>query len=123
VLVVDDNHDAAVTMGELLQMTGHLVVIAEDGASALRALAQHRPDVVLLDIGLPDMDGYEVCRRIRSDAGLARQPLLIALTGWGQQTDKAAARAAGFDSHMTKPVDLDELLRTLQDQVQRLERA
>jgi CheY-like chemotaxis protein len=119
VLVVDDNRDAAETLGELLHMSGYVVAVAEDGASALSAVAHHRPDVVLLDIGLPDMDGYEVCRRIRGGAAVSPQPLLVALTGWGQQGDKDAAASAGFDAHMTKPVDLDALLRMLQERASR----
>jgi CheY-like chemotaxis protein len=115
VLVVDDNHDAAETLSELLHMSGYAVAVAEDGASALGALAHHQPQVVLLDIGLPDMDGYEVCRRIRADPAVVPQPLLVALTGWGQQGDKDAAATAGFDAHMTKPVDLDALLQLLQE--------
>ena len=103
-LVVDDNEDAASTVAELLQMGGNEVVIAHDGASAVDRTADFRPDVVLLDIGLPDINGYEVARRIRKLEGV-RQPVLIALTGWGQQQDKQAAQQAGFDHHWTKPVD------------------
>ncbi|HZY20553.1 MAG TPA: ATP-binding protein [Ramlibacter sp.] len=104
VLVVDDNEDAASTVAELLQMSGNDVRIANDGATAVARTAEFRPDVVLLDIGLPDFDGYEVARRIRRLEGV-RQPILIALTGWGQQQDKDAAARAGFDHHWTKPVD------------------
>jgi signal transduction histidine kinase len=103
-LVVDDNEDAASTVAELLQMGGNEVVIANDGHSAVERTADFRPDVVLLDIGLPDINGYEVARRIRKLEGV-RQPILIALTGWGQQQDKQAAAQAGFDHHWTKPVD------------------
>jgi PAS domain S-box-containing protein len=103
-LVVDDNEDAANTVADLLQMSGNEVVIANDGASAVQRAAEFRPDVVLLDIGLPDINGYEVARRIRKLEGV-RQPILIALTGWGQQQDKDAAAQAGFDHHWTKPVD------------------
>jgi len=102
--VVDDNGDAAGTLAELLQMLGSEVSVAHDGASALAQTDQFRPDVVLLDIGLPDMNGYEVARRIRSAHG-PRQPKLIALTGWGQDEDKRLAQQAGFDEHWTKPVD------------------
>ena len=104
VLIVDDNQDAANTLAELLQMLGSEVAVAHDGAAAVEQVAQFAPDVVLLDIGLPDIDGYEVARRIR---GLEKghQPRLIALTGWGQDEDKRLAADAGFDEHWTKPVD------------------
>ena len=104
VLVVDDNEDAASTVAELLQMSGNVVHVVHDGTSGVGSVAEFRPDVVLLDIGLPDISGYEVARRIRALAGV-RQPVLIALTGWGQQQDKEAAAQAGFDHHWTKPVD------------------
>jgi CheY-like chemotaxis protein len=103
-LVVDDNEDAASTVAELLQMSGNEVQVANDGTTAVAKTAEFRPDVVLLDIGLPDINGYEVARRIRRLEGV-RQPILIALTGWGQQQDKEAAAQAGFDHHWTKPVD------------------
>ena len=108
VLVVDDNHDAADTLAELLQMLGSEVAVAHDGASAVARTAQFKPDVVLLDIGLPDINGYEVARRIRALEGLHR-PRLIALTGWGQEEDKKLAAQAGFDEHWTKPVDPQRL--------------
>lgn len=110
VLVVDDNVDAAQTLAELLAMMGHASFTAPNGTAALAKVHELRPDVVLLDIGLPDMDGYEVARRIRAEA--APQPRLVALTGWGQSEDKRKAAEAGFDMHWTKPVDpakLDEL--------------
>jgi PAS domain S-box-containing protein len=104
ILVVDDNRDAANTLAELLQMFGSLVFLAHDGASALVRVAECTPDVVLLDIGLPDLNGYEVARRIRAMPDIP-QPRLIALTGWGQEQDKRLAAEAGFDEHWTKPVD------------------
>jgi len=104
ILVVDDNRDAANTLAELLQMFGSEVAVAHDGASALVQVAAFGPDVMLLDIGLPDLNGYEVARRIRSMQDIA-QPRLIALTGWGQDHDKRLATEAGFDEHWTKPVD------------------
>ncbi|MDB5947531.1 MAG: putative histidine kinase, hybrid, partial [Ramlibacter sp.] len=104
ILVVDDNVDAATTVAELLEMFGNDVTVAHDGASAVDRTVEFRPDVVLLDIGLPDINGYEVARRIRRLEGV-RQPLLVALTGWGQQADKMLASSAGFDQHWTKPVD------------------
>jgi CheY-like chemotaxis protein len=103
VLVVDDNADAAETLSQLLELVGHVARTAKDGASALASFDACRPDVVLLDIGLPDLDGYEVARRIRSRAGNTVK--LVALTGWGQAEDKRRAADAGFDSHWTKPVD------------------
>jgi PAS domain S-box-containing protein len=108
VLVVDDNQDAAGTLAELLQLLGSEVAVAHDGASAIACTDQFRPDVVLLDIGLPDVDGYQVARSIRALQGL-RQPRLIALTGWGQEEDKRLAEEAGFDEHWTKPVDPQRL--------------
>ncbi|HSV34211.1 MAG TPA: ATP-binding protein [Ramlibacter sp.] len=108
VLVVDDNQDAATTLGELLKMLGGEVCLAHDGRSAVASVTEFAPDVVLLDIGLPDINGYEVARRIRQLAGV-RQPRLIALTGWGQDQDKQLAAQAGFDEHWTKPVSPDRL--------------
>jgi signal transduction histidine kinase/CheY-like chemotaxis protein len=105
VLVVDDNEDAAQTLAQLLEFIGHSPVTAYDGASALARFEEFQPDVVLLDIGLPDMDGYEVARRIRARGGSGTSARLVALTGWGQAEDKRRAAEAGFDTHWTKPVD------------------
>lgn len=103
VLVVDDNTDAADTLGELLRANGHDVRLANDGPAALAAVAGFSPDVAILDIGLPTMDGYELARELkrREPAGLK----LIALTGYGTATDRERAERAGFDEHLTKPVD------------------
>ncbi len=104
VLVVDDNRDAAESLAMLLQLSGGEVDVAFDGAAALERLDSFRPEIVLLDIGMPGMDGYETARRIRlTDRG--RNLLLVALSGWGQKEDKERALAAGFDEHLTKPVD------------------
>ena len=108
ILVVDDNQDAADTLAELLQMLGSEISVAHDGESAIESVVQFAPDVVLLDIGLPDINGYEAARRIRALEGV-RQPRLIALTGWGQEQDKRLAAQAGFDDHWTKPVDPERL--------------
>lgn len=104
VLVVDDNQDAALTLSLLLEAEGHYVKTVHDGASALAAAFESLPDVVLLDIGMPDMDGFEVARRIRGTTSGAR-PVLVALTGWAQKRDRQRTEAAGFDLHVTKPVD------------------
>ena len=105
VLIVDDNADAADSLRLVLDLQGHETEVAYDPASALLAVEQFAPDCVLLDIGLPDIDGYETARRIRALPGGDRMRL-IAVTGWGQQEDKQRARAAGFDAHLTKPVEL-----------------
>jgi len=112
ILVVDDNQDAAETLGELLRTLGAVVVTAHSGPDALAAFAAHRPDVVLLDLGLPGMDGFEVARRLRADAGNAVQ--LIAVSGWGQEGDRRRARLAGFDHHLVKPPDIEQLHRLLE---------
>ncbi len=109
ILVVDDNLDAAGSVADLLALYGNEVDVAHDGTGAVEHTCSFRPDVVLLDIGLPDISGYEAARRIRKLAGV-RQPTLIALTGWGQQQDKDQSMAAGFDQHWTKPVDPARLL-------------
>jgi signal transduction histidine kinase/CheY-like chemotaxis protein len=112
VLVVDDNRDAAQTLGALLEVWGHQARIVNNGEAALTAAAAEPPDVVLLDIGLPGMDGYEVGERLRQQRGTGGA-LLIALTGFGQESDRRRALAAGFDEHMTKPVDPEALKRLL----------
>jgi CheY-like chemotaxis protein len=113
VLVVDDNTDAADSLGVLLDIEGHAAHIAHNGAEALRVAESHPLDVVFLDIGLPDMTGYEVARRMRALPGM-QKTLLVALTGWGTQDDRQRTREAGFDRHLTKPAELpavEELLR------------
>jgi signal transduction histidine kinase len=113
ILVVDDNVDAAEALGELLRDFGHEVATAHDGAQALDSARLHRPEIILLDIGMPEMDGYEVAKRIRGELGLA-DALLVALSGYGEDRHRRLAREAGFDQHITKPVDaskLEELLK------------
>ncbi|MDH0864463.1 ATP-binding protein [Mitsuaria sp. GD03876] len=112
-LLVDDNRDAADTTAELLRLMGAQVEVAYDGHSALDTVHALRPDAILLDIGMPDMDGHEVARRLREMGDAIGRPRLIALTGWGQEQDREKTRAAGFDDHMVKPVDLDALKATL----------
>jgi signal transduction histidine kinase len=110
ILVVDDNTDAADTLEALLSIEGFTVAVAYDGRAAVEAVRDKRPDVVLMDIGMPKMDGYEAARKIReADTGVR----LIALTGWGQALDKKKSEEAGFDQHFVKPVDLEQLLVTL----------
>ena len=111
ILVVDDNRDAAEGIAMWLQLQGHDVALAHDGARALEVAAAEKPEVVLLDIGLPGMDGYEVCQRIRRLD--TPQPIVIALTGYGQEEDRRRALAAGFDDHTVKPVDLGKLTALL----------
>ena len=112
VLVIDDNQDAAETMQMALGLFGYDARTAHDGASGMALAASFRPTVILLDIGLPDMNGYEVARRIRLTADGAGV-FLIAATGWGQDADRQRAREAGFDSHLTKPIDFDQLHQLL----------
>jgi CheY-like chemotaxis protein len=109
---VDDNADGLETLALLLELSGHQVRTAADGPAALAAAAAFRPDVVLMDIGLPGMDGYEVARLLRADPAF-NGTRLIALTGWGQDTDRARSSKAGFDLHLVKPVDPAELRRVL----------
>ncbi len=115
ILVVDDNVDVVETTTMLLSLSGHAVRSAKDGLQALHAAAQFRPQVVLLDIGLPLMDGYEVARRLRQMPEMAGA-LLVALTGYGQQGDRQRGKDAGFDAHMLKPVDPHALARVIEGQ-------
>jgi signal transduction histidine kinase len=116
VLVVDDNVDAAEALAELLRDYGHEVVTAHGGPQALDNARLHQPEIVLLDIGMPEMDGYEVAKRIRGELGL-RDALLIALTGYGEDRDRRLAREAGFNQHVTKPVDASKLEELLEVQL------
>jgi signal transduction histidine kinase len=102
VLVIDDNEDAADVIGLLVEDMGGTVRVVKDGASGLAALPDFRPEVVLLDIGMPGMDGYETCRRMRATGSRIG---IVAITGWGQEHDKQLAMEAGFDAHITKPAD------------------
>jgi CheY-like chemotaxis protein len=108
IVVVDDNHDAADTTRLLLELAGNRVWVAYDGASGLKLAEEHHPDTMLLDIGMPELDGFEVARRIRRHPDLAAVRL-IALTGWGQLEDRRATEAAGFDAHLVKPISMQDL--------------
>ena len=116
VLVVDDNRDAADTLGRLLNIAGAEARAVYTGAEALELLGTYRPAVLLVDIGMPDMDGYELARRVRRIPNY-QDLTLIALTGWGQDEDRRRSQAAGFDFHLTKPADFDTL-QTLLDSLQ-----
>lgn len=108
ILVVDDNIDAAVSAAEILRLLGSEVCVAHDGMAALKTVEEWHPEVVLLDITLPGIDGYEVARRIRLQPS-GKKVTLVALTGWGQDKDRRLAAEAGFDQHWVKPVGLDKL--------------
>jgi PAS domain S-box-containing protein len=112
ILVVDDNEDSATSLAMLLQLTGNETFTAYEGHSAFEAAERHRPEVVLLDIGLPGLNGYEVCRLIR-DQTWGKPMVVIALTGWGQDEDRRKSSAAGFDGHLVKPVNYAALMALL----------
>ena len=105
ILVVDDNRDIAESLALLLEIDGHQVQTANNGLDALEIARTERPDVIMLDIGLPGMNGYSVAQAFRQSSEL-EQTLLIALTGYGQPEDRKKSRAAGFDEHLVKPVDI-----------------
>jgi two-component system CheB/CheR fusion protein len=112
VLIVDDNEDAANSLAMILKLGGHETASVYTAVDALQRAADFRPDVVLLDIGLPGMDGYEVAQKMRELPGL-RDIRLIAVMGYGRSDDRLRARDAGFDDHLTKPVEFAVLERTL----------
>ncbi len=110
ILIVDDNRDALESLAALMEMAGHRVRTAPDGELALAVARDFRPDIILLDLGLPKVDGYEVARRIRGEPW-GKEVVLVALTGWGQETDRRRTRETGFDSHLVKPIDLEVLTK------------
>ncbi len=110
ILVVDDNEDAALTIATLAEILGNQIQAAYDGGIAVKVAAEFKPDIALLDIGLPTLNGYEVAKAIREQPG-GKQIYMIALTGWGQDEDKREAEAAGFDLHLVKPVNPIELMQ------------
>jgi CheY-like chemotaxis protein len=112
VLVADDLRDSVESLAMMVRLAGHAVHTANDGLEAVQAAATYRPDVVLLDIGMPKMNGYEAARYLREQPW-GREMFLVALTGWGQEDDKRRATEAGFDHHITKPVSLDALQKLL----------
>jgi PAS domain S-box-containing protein len=114
ILVVDDNVDAARSLEMLLRSLGHETRVVHDGAEALRVATEYRPAIVLLDLGMPELDGYEVARRLRAMEG-SEALRIVAVTGWGQDADRERSREAGFDQHLVKPVEPRELVRVLDE--------
>jgi DNA-binding response OmpR family regulator len=112
ILIVDDNRDSANSLAMLLRLQGNDTRTAYDGQQGVDVAGEFRPDVVVLDIGLPKLDGYEVCRRIREQPW-GKHLVLIAVTGWGQEGDRRLSHEAGFDYHLVKPVDPQELMKLL----------
>jgi two-component system CheB/CheR fusion protein len=108
ILIVEDNEDSALSLQMLLEALGHATTVVHDGEGAVKAACADYPDVILMDIGLPGMSGYEAARRIRADC--RQKPILIiALTGWGQEDDRRQSAEAGMDHHLVKPLDLGKL--------------
>lgn len=115
VLIIDDNRDSNQTISMLLEIAGHEVMSSFDGASGLKLMKSFDPEVVLLDIGLPEVDGYEVVRRLMADPA-TRNAYVIALTGYGQENDMAQAKKAGFDAHLLKPARMEDMLKLISGQ-------
>src|SRR4030095_392926 len=112
ILIVDDNVDAASSLSALLRITGNETYTAHDGVAAVETAERFRPDVVLLDIGLPRLNGYDACRRMR-ERPWGNDVVIVAMTGWGQESDRQKSRDAGFDHHMVKPVDYAALMSAI----------
>jgi CheY-like chemotaxis protein len=116
ILVVDDNHDSADGLLLMLQFEGHIVKAAYDGIEGLEMAETFRPDAILLDIGMPRMNGYDVARELRKKPW-GKNVLLVAQTGWGQEEDMRKSQEAGFNYHLTKPVDFDRLIKLLAESI------
>jgi DNA-binding response OmpR family regulator len=114
VLVGDDHEDSASSLGFVLEACGFEVRTALDGQAALETAVRYRPDAIILDIGLPTLDGYEICRRIRADRSWGADVLILALTGRGTDDDKRLSREAGFDLHIVKPARPERLMALLE---------
>ena len=117
ILIADDNGDTAESLGLVLGLAGHAICLAFDGEQALVVAEREKPEVMVLDIGMPGMNGYELAARVRQEAW-GQRCLLVAATGWGQDDDKFRAKAAGFDAHLTKPFDPQALLNLIREQRQ-----
>ena len=116
ILVVDDNHDSATSLALILEMMGHQVKVANDGPQALAAVAEHRPELMFLDIGLPGMSGYEVARQLRASA-VPEGLRIVALSGYGTAEDMKRSKEAGFDQHIVKPIDFERLNRIVAEKL------
>jgi CheY-like chemotaxis protein len=116
VLIVDDNRDCADSLHDVLSIEGHEVRVAHDGTAALAMLDQYSADIVLLDVGLPRMDGYMVAHAIRARYGTRPRPRLVALTGYARSEDRQSAIRSGFDDHLIKPVEPEQLLKLLSEE-------
>jgi CheY-like chemotaxis protein len=114
ILVVDDNTDSAISLALLLKFKGHEVRTAQDGVAGMQTAAAFQPDLILLDIGMPGLNGYDVCRRIRKEPW-GKSVCIVALTGWGQDEDKRRSAEAGFNGHLVKPVELGALEKLLSE--------
>jgi CheY-like chemotaxis protein len=113
VLVADDNRDAAESLAILLSLSGYSVLVAHSGAAALELASREQPDALILDIGMPELNGYEVARGVREQPW-GKQALLLAISGWDKREDRAASSAAGFDVHLAKPAPFEDIERRLQ---------
>lgn len=116
VLIADDNEDAADMLAQLVRMRGYQVAVAHDGLEAVSSAASFMPDVALLDIGMPELDGHQVAAELRKERGA--DVTLVAITGWGDGEAKQRSSTAGFDHHLTKPIDLDGLISWLAERSQ-----
>lgn len=112
ILIIDDNQDSAEMVAMLLSLSGHDVKVAVDGEEAIEVARAYHPEVVLLDLGLPGIDGYEVARRLQSE-GLSGE-MLVAVSGYGQPEDRLRTKAAGFDAHLIKPIDPTEVRKVVE---------
>jgi len=113
ILVADDNRDAADSLATMLSLMGHETHAVYDGHDAIAKASSYRPDMIVLDLGMPTVDGYEAARKIRSEPW-SNGVVLVALTGWGQEEDRVRAKAAGFDFHLTKPAHPESLVKLLE---------
>jgi CheY-like chemotaxis protein len=114
VLVVDDNRDAAESLARMLELMGHSATFVTDPAAAMPMLRAERADIVFLDLGMPQIDGFQLARRIRAECGLDN-PCLVALTGYGTASDRAKTRHSGFDAHLLKPASPDLVRSTIEE--------